>query len=91
MDIGDFMNEFYLVDEKHKSIKGNIVELKGLLYFKHSRAGYDGKANKDHIKQYPGEFENFMKANPDYVLPDSLKDVEIGAPVFEAQIPVVVE
>ncbi len=79
------MQEFYLADEKHKSIKGDIVELKGLLYFRQSKSGYDGKATKDQVSQYPGEYESFRKANPDYVLPDSLKELAIGAPEVTPQ------
>lgn len=81
---------FYLADEKHKSITGAVVELKGLLYFKQDRSGYDGKATKDHVKQNPDAFKEFKKLHPDYVLPESFSDVEVGAPSVVVS-PVVVE
>lgn len=86
------MNKFYLADETHRKVTGELVELKGMLYFTQERSGYDGKATKDHVKQYPGEYEAFRKANPDYVLPDSFKDVAIGdAVVTPVVVPMVVE
>lgn len=74
------MEKFYLADEKHRSVKGEIVDLKGLLYFKQDRSGYEGKATKDHLKEYPRAFEEFRKLNPDYVLPDYLRELVIGHP-----------
>lgn len=69
---------FYLADEKHKSIQGVVVELKGLLYFRQERSGFDGKADKSHVKNYPHLFEEFMKSHPEYVLPASFSPEEVG-------------
>ena len=87
---------FYLVDEKHKSVTGEVVTLKDVLYFKFDRAGFDGKAVKDHVKRFPVEYEAFRKLHPDYVLPASFSDEQVGsasaqvvaAPVVE-EVPVV--
>lgn len=69
---------FYLADETHRNITGELVHLKGLLYFKHERAGYEGKATKEHIKEYGIQFQEFKTKNPSYVLPESFRDFEIG-------------
>lgn len=75
------MDGFYLADEKHKTVRGDVVEHKGVLYFRLGRAGFDGKATKEHVKGYPIHFQEFKDANPGFVLPSSFSDVEIGSPV----------
>ena len=75
------MAGFYLRDEKHKTISGADIEHKGVLYFKLEKAGFDGVATKDHVKNYALEFNAFLHANPKYKLPGSFSDVEIGQPV----------
>lgn len=72
--------EFYLATITEKSIAGDHVVTKNVLCFKQDKSGYDGKATKDHVKQYPGEYETFRVTHPDYVLPESFSDIEIGAP-----------
>jgi len=85
------IGKFYLADEKHINIKNEVVEIKGLLYFEMPKAGYNGKATKDHIKQYRGLFQEFKVANPDYVLPVSLTDLEFGSPTATAAVVPAVE
>lgn len=80
------MVKFYLADEKHMTIKGDVVELNGVLYFTQDKSGFEGKATKDHVKQYPGQFEEFVKAHPEYVLPASFSDATIGDAVSTAQV-----
>jgi len=75
------MQSFYLADEQHKTLKGDVVEFKGVLFFKQDRSGFDGKATKDHVKGYPKEFQLFKDAHPEFVLPDSFLDLEVGQPV----------
>jgi len=74
---------FYLADEKHKSLSGSTVDLKGLLYFRQARSGYDGKASKEHVRDYAGLFGEFMTSRPDYVLPESFTKEEVGQPSVE--------
>ena len=80
------MQSFYLADVKEKSVKGDIVDTKGVLFFKQDRSGYDGKATKEHVKSYPHEFQNFKNANPDFVLPDTFVDVEIGSALVNPHV-----
>lgn len=78
---------FYLKDLVHKNIKGEEVVEKDKLFFVLERAGFDGVATKEHVKNYSRSFHEFMLANPSYVLPNSFSDLEIGQPghkVFEA-------
>jgi len=83
---------FYLVDENHKTITGEVVTLKNVLYFKFDRANFEGKATKDHVKRFPVEYEAFRKLNPDFVLPASFSDEVIGAASVSAVVaPAVVE
>lgn len=81
------MQHFYLADETHATVKGDLVELKGVLYFKQDRSGFDGKATKEHVKNYPIAFQAFKDAHPDFVLPASFSSVEVGAPVSAPQAP----
>lgn len=78
---------FYLVDEKHATIKGDVVELKDVLYFRQSKSGFDGKATKDHVKAAPGLYEEFRVAHPNYTLPASFHDVQIGHAVATVAAP----
>lgn len=71
---------FYLRDETHKTVNGDNVVHKDVLFFKLAKAGFDGKATKDHVKRYPSQFSAFSVTNPSYKLPDHLSDVEIGSP-----------
>lgn len=72
--------EFYLRDEEHRAVDGSIVKHEGVLYLKQPKSGFDNKATKDHVKAYPGQFQEFLTANPGYVLPDSFKEAQIGDP-----------
>ena len=78
--------EFYLANETHKKVTGELVELKDVLYFKQERSGFDGKATKDHVEQYPGQYETFRREHPDFVLPVSFSGVEIGSPTAKRQV-----
>lgn len=66
-------NGFYLVDEKHKTVKGDVVEIKDVLYFRQSKSGFDNKATKDHVKAYPGLFQELLNKHPKFVLPASFQ------------------
>ena len=81
---------FFLADEKHKTITGETVELKGLLYFRQARSGFDGKATKEHVKNYPTLFGEFVTKHPDFVLPSSFAPEEIGDPSAVTVAPEVV-
>ena len=74
-------NGFYLRDETHKNVKNEDVVHKDVLFFKHDKAGFDGKATKEHVKSYPALFEAFSSAHPDYKLPEHFSKVEVGSPV----------
>ncbi len=76
---------FYLAKETHRNVKGELVETKDVLCYRQARSGYDGKATWDHVKSYPGLYEEFRKANPDYKLPVSWSDVNLGAPILTEQ------
>jgi hypothetical protein len=81
---------FYLADETHKTISGGVVKLANLLYFRHAISGFDGKATKEHVKNYAVLFGEFKKSNQDYVLPESFVAEEVGAPsVVVVEKPVV--
>ena len=90
---------FYLADETHKTVSGEVVKLENVLYFRQARSGFDSKADKDHVKNYAILFGEFKKAHPDYVLPASFTGEQIGsasvveavAPVVEVEVPVVEE
>lgn len=84
---------FYLANEKHRTVTGEIVEINSVLYFKLDKTGFDGKATKEHVKDYADQFGLFKKANPDYVLEDRLKepDLIVGSPSVEAVAAPVVE
>lgn len=92
---------FYLVDEQHKTVHGEIVTIKDVLYFRHEKAGFDSKAVADHIKSYPIQFEDFQRKNPGFVLPASFGFSGVGfvsaarvvepEPVVEVEAPAVVE
>lgn len=84
------MSEFYLATTTEKTLRGEHVVTKDVLCFKQPKSGYDGKATKDHVKQNPGEYEAFRVAHPDYVLPESFSDVELGTPMVERQADLVV-
>lgn len=77
---------FYLADEKHKKVTGEVVEHKDVLYFRQARSGFDNKATKEHVKSHPSDFQNFKNAHPDYKLPDSFVDVEIGSALVHPKI-----
>lgn len=82
--------KFYLVDERHAKITGGEVVLENVLYFKLDKAQFDGKATKDHVKQYAVAYGQFKGSHPDYV--PTLEDpVEIGASVAVpvVEVPVV--
>lgn len=69
---------FYLADEKHATIKGEVIEHKNVLYFRQSRSGFDGKATKEHVKENPKLFSAFKKKFPEYQVPATWADVVIG-------------
>jgi len=74
---------------KKKSLtKGEIVELKDVLYFSQPKSGYDNKATKDHVKAYPGLFQEFLTAHPKFVLPKNFTPEEIGAASMQPVVPV---
>lgn len=68
------------------SIKGVEVVEKDVLFFKFDKAGFDGVATKEHIKAHPGIFQEFLNTHPDFVLPKSFSEVEIGSPVLSARV-----
>lgn len=76
---------FYLADETHKSITGELVKYADVLYFRQARSGFDGKADKDHVKNYAALFGEFMKSHPDYKLPEKFAKEEIGQPSTEVK------
>ncbi len=85
------MAMFYLADLSHKTVKGDVVVEKNVLHFQMEKAGFDSKATKDHVKRFPGEFEVFKRHHPDFVLPASFSDEQVGAGSFAVVAPPVVE
>lgn len=85
--------EFYLKDFVHKNIKNEDVVESNKLFFRFDKAGFDGVATKEHVAANPGEFQAFLDANPDFVLPESFSAVavKIGEPVVKEAGSVVVE
>lgn len=72
---------FYLADITHKvdgSRGGGTTTDRGVLCFRQARSGFDGKADKEHVKNYAGLFGEFLKAHPDYVMPESFVKEEVG-------------
>lgn len=61
--------EFYLADEQYGKLDGTVGVNKDVLYFKQARSGYNGKADKDHVKNYATEYQQFKTAHPEYKLP----------------------
>jgi hypothetical protein len=79
---------FFLADEHHKKVNGEIVTLKNQLHFRHEKSGFESKAVPEHTKSYPELFKQFRLKHPDYVLPSSFSVEEIGSPSVEI-VPVV--
>ena len=91
------MKRFYLADETLTNIQGQEVVNKKVLMFEFNERGNDfiGRANLDHVKGHKEAWDEFMKANPDYVCPFDLhpgsvgntSHVEIVAPVEVTEVP----
>jgi hypothetical protein len=63
------MAEFFLADEKTVNIKGEVVKTPSVLHFKQDRAGFEGRATKEHVQGYSAEYGEFKKVHPDFKLP----------------------
>lgn len=81
---------FYLVNEKHGTATGSVIENLNVLYFRLNKAQYDGKATREHLKEYPDLYSSFKAEHPSYVLPFGneadfvgVKAPEVGSPTFE--------
>lgn len=72
---------FYLKTEIHKNIKNEDVIHKDVLFFKHEKSSFDGKATKEHVKNFNLQYQAFLASHPGFTLPDSFSDVEIGKPL----------
>ena len=79
------LDGFYLADETHKSVQGGVVKHENVLYFRQARSGFDGKADKDHVRNYASLFGEFLKSFPDYKLPESFTKEEIGQSSVEVK------
>jgi len=90
------MGEFYLGDERVVGLNGKEKILKGILFFKLDKTGFNDRANKEHVKNYIFSYMKFKKAHPDFVLPWEPEIVEAVAPAVVVEevvqdVPVVEE
>jgi len=60
---------FYLADEKSLGIDGKIKTVNNVLHFKFPKTGFDGRADREHLKNFEIDFSQFMEVNPEYVSP----------------------
>jgi len=60
---------FYLADEHFLGLDGKINVTPNVLHFKFPKTGFDGRADRDHVKNFEIDFSQFMEANPEYKLP----------------------
>ena len=77
------MSEFYLGTESYVGLDGKERFIRGVLFFKQEKSGYDSRACEEHLRDYRPAYLAFKALNPGYVSKWDTEEVAEAVPAVE--------